>query len=71
MPKISAIFLMAFAGAAAATAMARLKKKQPDAPKGGGRIASRIWRSAPYATTADVTKTLDSTRPRGGRIGER
>jgi ABC-type ATPase with predicted acetyltransferase domain len=28
MPKLSSIFLMAFAGAAAATAMARLRKQQ-------------------------------------------
>jgi hypothetical protein len=61
-PKIPSIFLMAFAGAAAATALARLKKKQLSANKGGGRIASRTWRSAPYATTADVAETLDAAR---------
>lgn len=53
MPKISSIFLMAFAGAAAVTAMARIKKQQQHAKKRGGHIASHTWASTPYAQGAN------------------
>ena len=53
MPKFSSIFLMAFAGAAAATAMARLRKKE-DAKRLPPRDTSRQEDDAgriPAATT--------------------
>jgi hypothetical protein len=47
MAKISSIFLMAFAGAAAVTAMAGLKKKQQDAKTRRHDLASAEWSGAP------------------------
>ena len=56
---------MAFAGAAAATAMTRIKKQQQDAKKRGGRIASQTWASTPYAQGANPRA------PFGAGSGER